>query len=87
MYLKIPLLSLTLSNSKPGFSLCSSHISERDTNNGFMTSSSFRQVFFTQLHILELNAVSLLEIDSGFEIVMQIADGKKMTILTSIVYG
>jgi hypothetical protein len=43
-----------------------------DTTNGFLASSSFRQVYF-QLLIPGLTPVSLLESESGCEIVTQLA--------------
>jgi hypothetical protein len=46
---------------------------EIDTNNGLLTSSSFRQVRF-QLLIQGLVPVSLLKSELGFKVVMQLAD-------------
>jgi hypothetical protein len=55
----------------PGCSLSSQLPCEIDSTNGFLTSSSFRQVLF-QILISGLTLVSVLENESGFEIGTQL---------------
>ncbi len=68
-----------LSNRKiviRSYSLGSLLFCEIDTSNGFLISSSIRQVLH-QLLIPQLSFVSLLGSDSGFENVTQLADTEK----------
>ncbi len=69
MHLKIPLSSwgLKLPNSKPGCIVAAPLLCEIVTTNGFLTSISFRYVFF-QLLIPGLTTFSALESKSWFEI-------------------
>jgi hypothetical protein len=81
--LEIPLLSndLTLSNPKPACRVSALHFSsEINIANGFLTLSSFREVFlFSALPDLTpaLTTVSLLESIFGFKIVTRLVDTQK----------